>query len=172
MDLTLAAVLAASLTFIVALMITAWYLVPLLRRLSLTDALSVLLWFHVFRYTALQVFSSGEVGGLEASDAAMRAVAFGDTATAILAIVTLFLLRYRVPMARAFAWLTATVATLDLVNAMIVGLGEHMVVTATDVGWLLFTLYVPFLWITAALMFWLLATRRAEAVQGPTAAPA
>jgi hypothetical protein len=151
-------------------MISAWYLVPLLRRLSLNDALSVLLWFHVFRYTALQVFASGEVGGLEASDTAMRAVAFGDTVTALLAMITLVLLRYRFVFARTFAWITATVATLDLINAMIVGLGEEMVVTATDVGWILFTLYVPFLWITAGLMFWQLATRRSDALHGAPAA--
>ncbi len=169
MDLTLAAILAAALSLLTAGLIGRWYLAPYVQRRPLADALTALLWFHAFRYLALQAFAADQVGPLDATEGAVRAVAFGDLTTAVLSIAAIVALRARASMARPLTWLAAIVATLDLLNAARVGLAEEMVLTATDVGWLLFSLYVPFLWVTAAMIFWQLITRRHEALEPTTA---
>ena len=86
MNLALANLLATVVTVAVAISIGLWYLAPALRRRPVAKALTVLVWFHVGRHVAMQIFSAAEIGGLAASTSAQRTIAFGDLATAVLAL--------------------------------------------------------------------------------------
>src|SRR5262249_33098529 len=92
-----------------------WYLVPWLRTLDRADALAPLLWVHVFRYVALQAFSA-QRDGFPISDAGLMDIVVGDLAGAILALTTLYLLRYRMRLAIPLAWLLVIETTYDTVS--------------------------------------------------------
>ncbi len=167
MNLLAANLVATLLSFCAAIMIGLWYLAPAVARRPLADALAVLVWFHAFRYVALQIFSAAEVGGLSASSAAQRTIAFGDLATSVVALITLWALRRRLLAGRALAWLVAVIGTADLVSATIVGINGKLTDTATDLSWLILAFYVPVLWITAVMLFWQLISRRRELLGPP-----
>src|SRR5919106_3337759 len=135
MDLTAANLVASMLTYALAITVGVWYLAPSVRRRPLADALTLLVWFHAFRHVALQIFSAAEIGGLDAPVSAQRTIAFGDLATSVLALVTLWALRRRLAAAWPMAWLVAIVGIADLFAATIVGVSEKMTETASNWSW-------------------------------------
>src|SRR5438874_3224573 len=63
---------AQLLSLIVLATAARWYLVPWLKNRTRADALIALLWVHVFRYVALQVFSAQRDGFPISDSGAMR----------------------------------------------------------------------------------------------------
>lgn len=166
MDLAAANLLATLLTTVAATTLAAWYLSPALRTRPLAGALTLLIWPHAFRYVALQIFSAAQVGGLDAPTAAQRTIAFGDLATAILALITLWALHAEVSAARTLVWIFVAIGAADLVSATIVGIDNQLTDTASNLSWLILAFYVPILWITAIMLVYQLASRRHEALAG------
>ncbi len=162
MDLAAANTIAMLLSFVIAITIGVLYLAPAVRRRPLAGALIVLLWFHAFRHIAMQIFAASDIGGLDASQAAQRTIAYGDLATAILAVATIIVLHNRLELGRWLGWAVAIVGTVDLVSATITGIDERLTDTATDLSWFNLAFYVPILWVTAIMLFWQLYTRRSE----------
>jgi hypothetical protein len=162
MGLAAANLLASLLSYAVAITIGVWYLAPVVQRRPLADALTVLLWFHVPRYIALQIFSAADVGGLDASTTAQRTIAFGDVATSALAILAIWALRRPFQAGRTLAWLAAIVGTVDLVSATVAGIANDITETASGWTWFVLAFYVPILWVTAVMLLWQLTSRRAE----------
>ena len=121
MNLLAANLLATVLSFVAAGLVAAWYVAPALTRRPLAEALTLLMWIEAFRYVALQIFSASNVAGLAASGTAQRVIAFGDLATAVLALLALVALRRRHASARLLVWVVAVVGTADLVV-----LGTHL----------------------------------------------
>lgn len=95
MDLGTANLIASLLSFVIAITIGVWYLAPAVRRRPLREALILLLWFHAFRHIAMQIFSASDIGGLDATEGAQRTIAFGDLATAILAVIAIWAIHSR-----------------------------------------------------------------------------
>lgn len=89
---------------------------PALRKWAPAVALVPLLWVHTFRFIALQLFSSQEYG-FEASDAVRDEIAYGDLLGAVLALASLFALRFRA----ALIWLFVFATVIDLGNAFVQG---------------------------------------------------
>ena len=162
MNLVAANALASLVTYLLAVGIAVWHLVPALRRRSVADGLMLMVVFHAFRHVAMQIFSASEIGGLDAPDGALRTIAYGDLATATLALVALWALRLRLSTALALTWLVAVGGTVDLVSATITGVSNDLLDTASDFSWFILAFYVPFLWVTAVLLFWQLISRRHE----------
>ncbi|MEW1821198.1 hypothetical protein AB0323_10445 [Arthrobacter sp. NPDC080031] len=175
MDLLVANAVASLLTLVAFTMIALWYLAPALNRKPLAAALTTLLWFHAFRYVALQIFSAAAVGGLNATIGTLQTIAFGDLATAVLALITIAALRRGLPAAKLLVWATAIIGTADLVSATVAGISGHLIDTASNWSWLILAAYVPVLWITAIMIFVQLLTRRNEplirAAVAPSTAP-
>lgn len=170
MDLLAANLIASLITLIAFTMVALWYLAPALKRKPLAVALTILLWFHAFRYVALQIFSAGAVGGLNASSGTLQTIAFGDLVTAVLALISIAALRRGLGAARVLVWATAIIGTADLVSATVVGISGHLIDTASNWSWIILAVYVPVLWITAVMIFWQLLTRRNELLSRPAAA--
>ncbi|WAH98143.1 hypothetical protein [Arthrobacter sp. MMS18-M83] len=171
MDLLAANLIASLLTLIAFTLVALWYLAPALKRKPLAGALTILLWFHAFRYVALQIFSAGAVGGLNASSGTLQTIAFGDLVTAVLALISIAALRRELGgAARVLVWATAIIGTADLVSATMVGISGHLIDTASNWSWIILAVYVPVLWITAVMLFWQLLTRRNELLSSADAA--
>ena len=104
MDTTQALLLANTLSFVVYAIIAFWYIVPWAKTQERAVALTPLLWVHAFRHVALQVFSA-QKAGLVIPDYFRNAIAFGDLAGMILALVALIALRRRSRLAIPITWL-------------------------------------------------------------------
>ncbi len=94
---------AQLLSLVVFAAIARWYVSPWLNSRARADALIALLWVHVFRYVALQVFSAQQTG-FPISDGGAMEIVVGDVAGAVIAFVTIALLRRRARFAILLAW--------------------------------------------------------------------
>jgi hypothetical protein len=159
MSTSAAAGFASLLSFAVISTATIWYVVPWLRAQSLANALLPLLWVHVFRYVALQIFSAQRFGFL-VSDGTRNAIAFGDVLGAALGLSAIVALRTGSRLATALIWVFVAESVLDLVNATVAGIREDLFSSASSLTWIILTFYVPVLWISLCLIVWQLLSRR------------
>ena len=167
-DLLPAQASAQLLSLIVFGAIARWYAVPWLRSLPRADALIALLWVHVFRYVALQVFSA-QRDGFPISDGGAVEIVVGDVAGAIMAFVTIALLRRRKRLAIPLAWLLVAETAYDTVSNIHGGVREHLMGAASGVTWLILVFFVPVVVVSAVLLAWQLYSRRGEALDATTA---
>jgi hypothetical protein len=163
MDLTSAALLAMTLSFVVFATAAAWYAAPRIRALPLAAAITPLLWIHAFRYVALQIFSS-QTFGFAIPDGTRDAIVYGDLLGMALALATLYALRFRSRLAVPLAWVFVVATVIDLGNAAVAGIREELFDKAADVTWMILTFYVPLLWVSVVLVAWRLWTHRGERV--------
>src|SRR6266568_6005681 len=87
-----------TLSLVAYALIGFWYVAPRLSRLSREAALVPLLWVHAFRIVGGTILAPGAV------DAAVpgefrTTIGYGDIATAVLALIALIALRYRLTWA-------------------------------------------------------------------------
>lgn len=166
MNLKAAAGLAQMSSLIVFVMMARWYVVPLIRSRGRADALIVLLWVHVFRYVALQVYSAQQAG-FPISDGGRDRIVYGDLAGMILALVALVALRHRARWSIAWVWLLVAETLIDTVTNVTDGIHEHLFGAANGVTWMVVCFYVPLLTVSLGLTVWQLYSRRGEALAGP-----
>jgi hypothetical protein len=159
--LLLAQASAQLLTLIVLVTIARWYVVPWLNRRARAEALTALLWVHVFRYVALQVFSAQHEGFPISDDGAMEIV-IGDLVGAAIAFVAIALLRHRVWFAIPLTWLLAAETIYDTVANIRGGIREHLMGAASGVTWLILSFFVPLVVASLVLLIWQLYSRRDE----------
>ncbi|HLX17548.1 MAG TPA: hypothetical protein VKS24_20350 [Bradyrhizobium sp.] len=162
MSLTLAAALATALNFGIFTLIAVWYVAPWLQSQQRTTALSALIWVHVFRDIALQIFSAQKFG-FAVSDPTRDMIALGDVTGALLALISLLALRYRPRMAPFLVWLLILETVADLLYGTVAGSQEQIFEKASGVTFMILASYVPLLWVSLALTTWQLLSRRSEA---------
>jgi len=150
-------------TLIVYGAIAAWYVAPWLRRQPRADALIALLWVHVFRYVALQVFSA-QRDGFPISDSGAMAIVLGDVAGAVLAFLAILLLRHRIGVGVLLSWLLVVETTYDTFDNIRGGIREHLMGAAGGVTWLVLVFFVPMVVVSFVLLAWQLYSRRSEAL--------
>ena len=90
-------------------------------------------------------------------------IGLGDIATAVLALVALLALRYRMSWALASVWVVLVVGLLDSVNAIIQSMRFSVFDHALGVNWVIVTMYVPALLVSSVLIFIQLRRRNASA---------
>jgi hypothetical protein len=161
---------AQLLSLIVYGAIAIWYVAPWLNTRTRADALIALLWVHVFRYVALQAFSA-QATGFPISDEGAMEVVVGDVAGAILAFVTILLLRRRARLAIPLAWLLVAETAYDTVTNIHGGVREHLMGAASGVSWMILAYFVPMVVLSAVLLAWQLFARRGEALDAIPQAP-
>ena len=159
--LTFAQASAQLLSLIVFGAIARWYAMPWLNGLARADALVALLWVHVFRYVALQVFSA-QTSGFPISDAGAIEIVIGDVAGAVLAFVSISLLRERARLAIPLAWLLVAETAYDTISNIHSGVSEHLMGAASGVTWFVLVFFVPMVVVSTVLLAWQLYSRRSE----------
>src|SRR5262249_48969559 len=110
---------------------------------------------------ALQIFSAQQFG-FSVSVPTRDAIAFGDIAGTVLALIALVALRYRARAAVLLVWVLVMETVVDLLYGTVAGVREHLFDTAFGVTWLILAFYVPVLWVSLALTIWQLSSRRGE----------
>jgi hypothetical protein len=133
-------------------LIAWWYVAPRLARLPREVALAPLLWVHAFRIVGGTILAPGAVAASVPAEFRTM-IGFGDLATAVLALVALVALRFRLSAAIALVWLCLGVGLLDTVNAIIQSMRFSVFNDALGVNWVIVTMYVPALLVSSVLIF-------------------
>jgi hypothetical protein len=140
-----------------------WYWWPWANRVTLRQAATPILLLHSSRYIGLGFLVPGLVNPL-LSPVFTHEAAWGDLATACLALIALAALCFEVPGRRALLWLFSVVGFADLVLAM--GLGAaHATPELLQTMYFIPTVAVPLLMVTHVALAGLLLRRDAEAVR-------
>lgn len=139
-------------------LIAAWYVVPALRARPFHAAVAPILLLHSFRHfglfyiTAMAVPSPPPLGFAAAT-------AYGDVATALLALIALVAVRRSRRLAVPLVWAFNLVGFIDLVVATINAQRHDLAAYSIGVAYILPILVVPALLVSHALVFWLLLRR-------------
>jgi uncharacterized membrane protein YjgN (DUF898 family) len=91
-------------------------------------------------------------------------IVVGDVAGAVLAFVTIVLLRSRARLAIPLAWLLVAETAYDTVTNIHGGVREHLMGAASGVTWMILVYFVPAVVLSAVLLAWQLFARRGEAL--------
>src|SRR6266852_8913128 len=112
------ALLGLQFTFSLVLfaLLAKWYITPALDKLPMQAALVPLFLVHALRYLPSSAFAPGQVDPKIPMDA-MAGIAYGDLASAILALIAVVFLHYGWSGAVAVAWLVNGVTSLDWLYA-------------------------------------------------------
>jgi hypothetical protein len=161
--LTPAQASAQFMSLIVFVAAARWYVVPLLNTRPRADALIALLWVHVFRYTALQVFSA-QHGGYPISDGGAMEIVIGDVFGAAMAFAAIVLLRRKSRIAIPLAWVLVAETTYDTATNIHGGVREHLMGAAGGVTWMILVFFVPAVVVSGVLLAWQLFARREESL--------
>ncbi len=132
------------------------YIWPALRNQPRANALRPLLLLHAFRFVGLAFLVPGVVSP-DLPTAFAYPAAYGDLATAILALLALAALRSRLGI--VLVWVVNIWGSVDLLNAFYQGNRIGLVPGQQGAAYFIPTILVPLLLITHGLMFWLLVKR-------------
>ena len=102
-------------------LIMYWYVHPVIKRLSISEAIQPFLLLHSFRYIGLMFLVPGVTTQILDSRFSHPA-AYGDLIAALLALVALAALRLRMKGSIALVWIFNIWGTADLLNAVTRGL--------------------------------------------------
>jgi hypothetical protein len=147
-------------SFVVFGLLAWWFVWPWLRSVDRTTAFTALTFIHALRPIGATVLVASVAGTALPRDFA-EAVAYGDLATSVLAVITLLALRARLGFGIALVWLTNVVGFVDLANALVGGVRYAIARLGMGTFWYVVTILVPILWIAHVLAFALLLRRRA-----------
>ena len=144
-----------AMSFIAWTVVLHRYVWPAVRDRPRGEAVRPLLILHFFRFAGLAFITAGVVSP-ELPAAFARPAAFGDLATAILAMLAYAALPGRVGV--GLTWLFNVVGTLDLIEAFYnaIRLGIPQNPGLLGAGYFIPTVYVPLILLTHGLIFWLL----------------
>jgi len=143
-------------------LVTRWYIWPTLRNQPRADALRPILLLHSFRFVGWVFLVPGVVSP-DLPLAFARPAAYGDLATAVLALLALAMLRSR--LGTVLVWTFNLVGTIDLLNAFYQGnrAGLALAPGLQGAAYFIPTFVVPLLLITHGLVFRLLLRRQQAA---------
>ena len=103
------------------LLVAQWYVIPVLNRMSIQDALQPLLLLHSFRHIGLMFLAIGAVK-YELPTAFAIPAALGDLAASLLAFMALISIRLGWSWAISIVWVFNIEGTIDLFNAVFRGI--------------------------------------------------
>ena len=134
------------------MLIAQWYVIPALNRMNQKDALQPLLLLHSFRHIGLMFLAIGAVK-YELPTAFAVPAALGDLTASLLAFLALISIRLRWSWAIFIVWIFNIEGTLDLFNAVFLGIvsdawngmGATFWIPSVIVPALLVTHYIVFL---------------------------
>jgi hypothetical protein len=141
----------------------AQYIWPVMSNRERAEALEPILVLHGFRYVGLTILIPGVVSPQLSSTLFARDLAYGDVATATLALIALAALRTR--LAGPLVWIFNIFGTADLLNAFYQGNRVSLANTPGLLGadYFIPVFGVPLLLVTHVLVFRVLMRKEAAA---------
>jgi hypothetical protein len=148
-----------SLSLVVSSLVAKWYLAPRLAAVPVSAGLPPLFLVHALRYLPSSAFAPGQIDP-HAPMEAMTAIAYGDLASALLALVAAVFLYYRFRGAVAVAWAVNGITSLDWLYAGYLAASSQLVTYPLGGNWYIVNYYVPLIGVVHVLIFARLAHRR------------
>ena len=161
-------------SLVVFSLVSIWYIWPAVRRLPIHSALPPLFLVHALRYLPTSAFAPGQVGAELPKDA-MAVIAYGDLASAVLALVAAVWLYSRRRGALGIVWIVNIVMTLDWLYAGFVAASNHLSTYPMGGNWYIMNYYAPVIGVIHVVIFVRLLHARglpAEERSSPRTAPA
>jgi hypothetical protein len=152
---------AQFITLFIFIALARWYVAPWLTTRQRADALIALLWVHVFRYVALQIFAAQREGFPISMGGALEIV-IGDVGGAIIAFTAIVLLRQKAFAGVVLCWLLVAETATDTFLNIRGGIEEHLMGAASGVTWMILVFFVPAVVVSVGLLAWQLISRRLE----------
>jgi len=141
-------------------LVAKWYISPALRRLPVHSALAPLFLVHALRYLPSSAFAPGQIDP-HVPARAMKAIAYGDLASAVLALIAALFLYYRWSGAIGVAWIVNIVASLDWLIAGFLAASNQLVTYSMGGNWYVINYYVPVIGVVHVMIFARLVRPRA-----------
>jgi hypothetical protein len=141
-----------TLSLIIFALVAKWYITPALNKLPLQAALVPLFLVHAMRYLPSSAFAPGQVDPKLPMDA-MAGIAYGDLASAILALIAVVFLRNGWFGALALAWVVNVVTSLDWLNAGYLAAASQLVTYRMGGNWYIISYYVPVIGVIHVMIF-------------------
>ena len=141
-----------TLSLLLSAIVARWYVGPALKKLPVHAALVPLFLFQALRYLPSSAFAPGQVGDAVPKEA-MAAIAYGDLASAILALVAALFLHHRVQGAIAVAWVVNVVTSLDWLYASFLAASNQLAKYPMGANWYIVNYYVPAIGVAHVLIF-------------------
>jgi len=142
-------------------LIAIWYVVPSLRKMGRAEALTAVLWVHVFRYMVLYIFTA-QREGYAISDPAALELVIGDLGGATISLAAIVSLRLRIRLGVAFSWLLVLETIGDLLAAIYYRRTEPPRSDAIGPWWFVYAFFGPLILVSTVLLVWQLIARRSE----------
>jgi hypothetical protein len=133
-------------------LVAKWYIVPVLAKLPLSQALVPLFLVHALRYLPSSAFAPGQVGAAVPMDA-MATIAYGDLASAVLAVIVALFLRYEWSGAVSLAWIVNSLTAADWLYAGFVAASRRLVSYTMGGNWYIINYYVPIIGVIHVMIF-------------------
>jgi hypothetical protein len=152
---------AQLISIVVYAFIAWWYVAPRLNASSKGQALTALLWVHVFRYVVLYLYVAKEEG-YAISARALNELVVGDLSGAIIAAAAIILLRFRSQLGVWVSALVVIASLADVAGGAYLRRLDPPRGDATGVWWLVFVYFAPLILVSLVLMVWQLYSRRGE----------
>lgn len=150
-------------TLAIFITLARWYVAPWLTKRERAEALIALLWVHVFRYVALQIFVA-QRDGFPISTGGALEIVIGDVGGAIIAFAAIVLLRQRAFAGIVLSWILIVETATDTFLNIRGGIEEHLMGAASGVTWMILVFFVPGVVVSVGLLAWQLISRRQEAL--------
>ena len=149
-------------------LIAAWYVVPAMRTRPFHAAVAPILLLHSFRHFGLFYITAMAVPSPPPFGFAAP-TAYGDLATALLALIALVAVRRPGRLAVPLVWAFNLVGFIDLGVAAVNAQRHDLAAYSIGVAYVLPILVVPALLVSHALVFWLLLRRPPPAPEAAAA---
>jgi len=139
-------------SLVIFALVARWYISPRLRRMPVAAALVPLFLVHALRYLPSSAFAPGQVS-TAVPMRAMATIAYGDLASAILALIAAVFLRYDWRAAIGIAWIVNITTSLDWVYAGFVAASNQLVTYPMGGNWYIINYYVPVIGVIHVMIF-------------------
>ena len=133
--------------------VAAWYVWPLLTKLSRNSALIPLLFVHVPRYVGMTLLVSYMVDPKLPKEF-LSSAAYGDLLEAALAFASIFALRSKWRVAIPLVWATNTWGFVDLLNGLRGLLQVNVPSFNLATFFYIYTFYAPLVIVSHLMIFW------------------
>ena len=141
-----------SFSLVLSCLVARWYLWPRLQAVPRSVGLPPLFLVHALRYLPSTAFAPGQIDPRAPMDA-MAAIAYGDLASAVLALAAAAWLYYRWRGAIAVAWVVNVIASVDWLYAGYRAASSGLVTYPLGGNWYIVNYYVPFIGVIHILIF-------------------
>jgi hypothetical protein len=141
-----------TLSLIIFVMVSRWYISPALGRMPIRAALVPLFLIHALRYLPSSAFAPGQVDPKIPMDT-MASIAYGDLISALLALIAVVFLHYEWQGAIAVAWVVNALTSLDWLYGGYLAASSKIVTYWTGGNWYIINYYVPVIAVVHVMIF-------------------